>query len=278
MGRFDIRTRTGLIAPIIQGLSAVSYDADAQAFFDRVIAAGGSLSLTEQTAVNQLVLNLKANSIWTPMLAIYPMVGGSAASCAQNLKSSSYTGTFNGGWIFASTGAKPNGTNAYMSMGFVPSTALASASSSHLSYYSRTQNFGTNSFDWGTYDGTNEFNLSLGFSAFTNNKLTVNYTYPSNAINAANNTSTQGFAISSRTSTTSLKLYYNNATIGTNTTTLASSRPTSQMWLGAENSGGVNYSPRECAFASIGNGLSDTDATNLYTNVLTFQTSLSRNV
>lgn len=278
MSRFDIRTRTGLIYNIIQGAMGSTTDADAQAFFDRVTAAGGALSATEKDAVNNLVLDLKANSLWTSMYAIYPMVGASAAACAQNLVSSSYTGTFSGGWTYASTGAKPNGTNAYMSMGLIPSTALASVSSNHLSYYSRTQEFGSYSFDWGTYDLTNEFNLSLGFNAFTNNKLTVNYGYPSNAINAANNTSTQGFLIGSRTSTTSLKLYYNNVTIGTNTTTLASSRPTSQMWLGAENSGGANYSPRECAFASIGNGLSDTDASNLYTNVVTFQTSLSRNV
>jgi hypothetical protein len=72
----------------------VGYDSDAQAFFDRVTTASGSLSTTEQAAVNQLVLDLKANSIWTPMKAIYPMVGASAAACAQNLKSSSFTGTF----------------------------------------------------------------------------------------------------------------------------------------------------------------------------------------
>jgi hypothetical protein len=70
----------------------VGYDSDAQAFFDRVTTASGSLSTTEQAAVNQLVLDLKANSIWTPMKAIYPMVGASAAACAQNLKSSSFTG------------------------------------------------------------------------------------------------------------------------------------------------------------------------------------------
>jgi hypothetical protein len=257
---------------------SIFQDADSQAFFARVTAAGGTLSGTEQTAINNLVTSLKANNLWDSMLAIYPMVGASAAACAQNLKSSSYTGTFSGGWTFASTGATPNGTNAYMSMGFVPSTALASVSSNHLSYYSRTQNFGSNAFDWGTYDGTNEFNITLGHNGYSNNKLAVNYAYPSNAINAANNTSTQGFLIGSRTSTTSLKLYYNNTTIGTSATTLASSRPTSQMWLGAENSGGPNYSPRECAFASIGNGLSDTDANNLYTVVQAFQTSLSRQV
>ena len=47
------------------------------------------------------------------MKAIYPMVGASAAACAQNLKSSSFTGTFTSGWTFASSGVTPNGTSAY---------------------------------------------------------------------------------------------------------------------------------------------------------------------
>jgi hypothetical protein len=37
----------------------VGYDSDAQAFFDRVTTASGSLSTTEQDAVKQLVLDLK---------------------------------------------------------------------------------------------------------------------------------------------------------------------------------------------------------------------------
>ena len=96
-----------------------SFDADAGAFFGRVTTAGGSLSLTEKQAVNQLVLDLKANSLWTPMKAIYPMVGASAAACAQNLKSSCFTGTFSSGWTFASggiTGNAPGFTNGNISI------------------------------------------------------------------------------------------------------------------------------------------------------------------
>jgi hypothetical protein len=38
------------------------------------------------------------------------------------------------------------------------------------------------------------------------------------------------------------------------------------------------YSGRETAFSSIGDGLTDTEAANYYTAVQTFQTTLSRNV
>ena len=49
-------------------------DADALAFFARVTAAGGTLSGTEKTAVNQLVLDMKAASIWTSMKAVLSLI------------------------------------------------------------------------------------------------------------------------------------------------------------------------------------------------------------
>ena len=110
-------------------------DADAQAFVSRVETAGGSLSDTEKEAVNTLVLQMKADGIWTKMKAIYPMVGASAAACAQNLKSSSFTGTFTSGWTFASTGITP--TSAYMDTNLSSNTSL-SLNDLSLNIYSRT--------------------------------------------------------------------------------------------------------------------------------------------
>jgi len=92
----------------------VAYDPDAQAFF----TASGLTGATNLNAVNQLVLDLKAASIWTKMKAIYPFVGGTAALHKWNLKDprdldAAYRLVFNGGWTHSSTGALPNGTNAY---------------------------------------------------------------------------------------------------------------------------------------------------------------------
>ena len=38
------------------------------------------------------------------------------------------------------------------------------------------------------------------------------------------------------------------------------------------------YTTKQCAFASIGSGLTDTEAANFYTAVQAFQTTLGRNV
>ncbi len=70
-------------------------DPDAAAFFARVTAAGGTLSATEQTAVNTLVVQMKADGIWTAMKAIYPMVGASAAACAIKKSANDFGSTSN---------------------------------------------------------------------------------------------------------------------------------------------------------------------------------------
>jgi hypothetical protein len=50
----------GTYIKIISGLNPSGYDPDAQAFFDRVTTAGGTLTTTEQNATNQLVLDMKS--------------------------------------------------------------------------------------------------------------------------------------------------------------------------------------------------------------------------
>jgi hypothetical protein len=181
--------------------AALGVDEDAVAFFGRVYTAGGSLTYTEVTATQQLVADMKAASIWTPMKAIYPMVGASAAACAQNLKSSSFTGTFTSGWTFASTGVTPNGTSAYMDTAMNQSTNLSNDSVS-LCYYSRT-NSTLNAFDIG---GNN------GFPNYQGAQLALYYTglgtighlnsYPTDSTVSTANTDTRAFYLASRISST----------------------------------------------------------------------------
>ena len=261
----------GLIASQI-----ASFDADAVAFFGRVTTAGGSLSATEKAAVNQLVLDLKANSLWTPMKAIYPMVGASAAACAQNLKSSSFTGTFTSGWTFASTGVTPNGTSAYMDTILTPSVSLATNNFS-ISYYSRTNsNASTTAFpsDIASYVGSAGIGLYLYRPTFAIKAGGGGY-----AIEVGDNTiaSSRYFGLVSRTTSTSQKFSRNGVILATDTTLDTGARPNIPITLGKTN-GFSNFADRECAFAHIGDGLTDTQASNFYTAVQAMQTTLSRQV
>ena len=256
-------------------ISGGGVDADAQAYFSRVTTAGGTLTTTEQNAVNQLVIDMKANGTWTAMKAIYPMVGSSAAACAQNLKSSSFTGTFTSGWTFASTGVTPNGTSAYMDTALTPNGNL-SQNDAHVSLYSRTNNMLTNG----------QIDMGCANSGGSNSDLYLSANYGSgvNAISNINgsgfalgssNTTSLGFFLSQRTAVTTTNIYQNNSVIKTHSqvSTTPSSSP---IYLGRNTTS--EFSSRELAFVSVGASFDATQRGNLYTAVQTFQTTLSRNV
>jgi hypothetical protein len=252
-------------------------DADAQAYINRVYTAGGTLTNTEANAVNQLTIDMKAAGIWTAMKAVYPMVGSSAAACAQNLKSSSFTGTFSSGWTFASTGATPNGTSAYMDSNLNPNTVGISASSMHISNYLRTNSNGV-FCDMGGYSGNpSDYQVSL-YSRLTDicyNDLGAQ----SQTRQTYSNTDSIGYYINTRTANNVFKMFKSNTLKATNTATNTATILSTNIFLGANNqAGATQFSPRQNAFASIGDGLTDTQASDFYTCVQTFQTTLSRQV
>ena len=245
-------------------------DPDAQAFVNRVYDAGGTLTSTEANAVNTLTIDLKANGIWSLMKAIYPMVGSSAAACSQNLKSSSFTGTFTSGWSFASTGVTPNGTSAYMNTGYIENVNNT-ANNQHISVYLRTNTIGLFA-DIGASNVTTQSNIYPNYN---------NTFYPRiQAVNSgiAVNYSTLGLFLANRVVSTEVQGWKNNTknTLSNVSTGLCNV----SIYIGASNNNGAieNPSARQNAFASIGDGLTDTQVSDFYTAVQAFQTSLSRNV
>ena len=269
MGRFDFKTRIGQISAIIE-----SRDQDAQAFFNRVMGAGGSLTSTEQSAIIQLVIDMKTAGIWDSMKAIYPMVGASAAACAQNLKSSSFTGTFTSGWTFASTGATPNGTSAYMNSNFIPSTEYLTNNSASMGFYSPTLALDTQIAMGADISGSGINLLNRYYNTGNNyiGRAFVREMMPTTQL------SNIGFTFLSTINNTSLKLYFNSSNVYTNTTPENSTlRPNISIYVGGLN-GGVQRTSQQFRFAFIGNGLTDTEASNFYTAVQAFQTTLSRQV
>lgn len=258
-----------MFLPSLMGFDKAGFgggvDPDAAAFFARVTAAGGTLSATEQTAVNTLVVQMKADGTWTPMKAIYPMVGASAAACSQNLKSSSFTGTFTSGWTFASTGVTPNGTSAFMDTNLNVQSNL-STSSAHLSIYSRT-NVSQTSYD---FDGS-AFGILLFSNTFYVN-LTNFFQY--NATSSLSDT--LGMYIGSRINATNVNGYKNNSKVINNVA--QNGQLSNYNMILAAYQGSSFFSSKEYAFASVGDGLDDTQASNLYLAVQSFQTTLSRQV
>jgi hypothetical protein len=256
----------------------VAYDPDAQAFF----TASGLTGATNLTAINTLVVSLKGFGIWTKMKAIYPFVGGTAALHKWNLKNpldtnAAFRLVFNGGWTHSSTGALPNGTNGYADT-FL-STSAISLNSVHVSYYSRTNNTSTGCEIGGGNSAPDSYTLLQGrthVAPTTDTAIWINNTATTNRVAGVN---TAAFFCGSRTASNVIKLF-RNSSIVINGTASSNTTSTFPIWLGAFNfaGSGAVWSNRQCAFASIGDGLTDTDAGNLYTAVQAFNTTLGRQV
>jgi hypothetical protein len=96
------------------GGPVIIVDPDAQAF----ITAAAITDTTQQAAIDNLVIGLKADSLWINMKAIYPFVGGTASAHKYNLKDprdldAAYRLSFSGGWTHNANGITGNGVNTY---------------------------------------------------------------------------------------------------------------------------------------------------------------------
>lgn len=248
-------------------------------FKARVISNGGTITATEESACLTLVTNLINNNLWDKMKIIYPFVGGTAASCAVNLVSSLYKATFSSGWTFTGLGGTASGANTYMKAnGFNPSLLLSTYDTC-FSYYSRTNNtFNGSDLGCQLNPGTDRVGLSIYFSGTTSADLN-NFT--TGRISQASTTTT-GLYLISRESSILMKMYKNASQFGsTNTTSMTSPLPNAIYTVAClDFNDGINYSStnRQCAFSHVSTSLTAAQAGTFYSNVQTFQTTLSRQV
>ena len=249
------------------------YDVDAQAF---ILASG--ISGINSIAINTLVIGLKNASLWTKMKCIYPFVGSTSASQKYNLKDArdldiAYRLTFIGGGTFSSNGYQGNAVNAYANTNLNVNTIL-NGTNSHLSYYSRTITpaIAADYYMIGALEGTNYYAIDI-----------IPNMYSSlGAVSLANNapiTNSSGFFIVKKETNNNQKAIRNSSILDTKVQTVTA-KPNFNLGINALIfTGGIyGYSPFECAFATIGDGLTDAEAVSLYNIVQNFQTTLSRQV
>jgi hypothetical protein len=182
---------------------------------------------------------------------------------------------FSGGGTHSVNGYQTNGTNANAQTKLIPSSVL-SINSKHVSIYSRTNTATGFDIMSHTIGPVAPYDLlALRATIFFPNEIaySLNENYPNSSGFNLNST---GFYISTRTASNAKKLYKNNAIL-LSASTLSATQPTNQYIIGSD-SRNVDFSSRQYAFASIGDGLTDTEAANFYTAVQTFNTTLGRQV
>ena len=258
-------------------------DPDAQAF---IIAAGINKPIQE-AAINDLVIGLKDDGLWNKMKAIYPFVGGTATAHKFNLKDprdldAAFRLVFFGGWVHDINGSQPNGTNAYADTKLVPSLNFSSSTFVHLSYYSRTNSATPLEFVMGSTNLITGGSMSLIVRRDNNARNFIADISGASFRNASdtNSLNGSGFFVGNQQGP-NCKLIRNNLVAVQNSSAYTGIAISNfPMFLSCLNRGGVAgfYTNKQTAFSTIGNGLTDTEASNLYTRVQAFQTALSRQV
>jgi hypothetical protein len=260
-----------------------TYDTNAAAFF----SSAGITDVTQKIAINNLVIGLKADGLWTSMYAIYPFVGGTASTHKWNLKdprdlNAAYRLQFNGGMTHSSNGILFNGTN-----GWADTSAINTIRT--FGVYTR------NSTDNGKiYMGTqNTIFIDDGEGnvyPYISGAYSVSYsTYIiSDFYSFRNTNNTIRTGLSSIISEGGSEKYYKNGILKDSDPINDLSNAGFNMAIGAINPNsdiqggtppGYGFSNQQIAFAFMGStSFNATQNANLYTRVQAFQTALSRNV
>ena len=263
-------------------------DTDAQAFLNAAVIT----NTTQASAINTLVTNLKSYGIWSKMKAIYPFVGGTATTHKFNLKNpadsnAAFRLQFNGGGTHDSNGYNMNGTNAYGDTYFNPSLISGFNNNNHYSIYLKTETPVGGGWHIGV-GNTNTGDPLFGFAARRNMGGGVYQEIFDSGNNSQNGrlansvADGRGFFIGSKISANSRVIYRNSTQILSSSLTVTSVTPPNDvMYIGAMkgSSGSSNlYLGGINSFTTIGDGLTDTEAANLYIAVQAFQTTLGRQV
>jgi hypothetical protein len=244
------------------------------------VNATGITNTTTINALDTLVATLKFNNIWDKLYAVYPFVGGAQQTNKYNLiNTGSYLLAFTGSWDYNDNGVSGNGTNTYANTSFIPTSSVSDFNkNSSIAIYTRTDTT-SGGYDMGVEDNDND-RLYL-ISKNNSNKSAYSVSTETQLVSAADQNGAGLFIGNISGSSSNNQKIFRNGTSIANQTTIISASANFPLYIGANNfkNTGVNaFVSESFSFASIGKGLTDSEASTYYTIVQNFQTSLSRQV
>jgi hypothetical protein len=268
--------------------SGGGYDPDAEAYFTQVLAVGGSLTIPEKDAVNQLTLDFKAAGIYSKFDIFLPILGNTAASSKINLvepSNATYDWDYVGTPVFSATGIKGNGTDAAVrSLWKVDDLVKSQPGDAHWSSYQKYYSSSTGNLNGGFDIGGTFFIHGMGNGQNTGfGSTSVNGIY-CGLIYSGGQAAMDGFMYIEAETSSLAKSYLQNSIMQTDTTAQSQlSANCGQALLACYFNGETNniypyFNPNEARSFSVGSYLDSAERTAYYNAITTYQTTLGRNV
>ena len=232
------------------------------------------------TSVDTFVAALKTNSILSKMKAIYPFIGGTAATHKWNLinpqdTDAAYRLVFFGSLIHSKTGMQGNGSNTYANTKAVHN-AIFTLGSESFGIYSRTDVSDSQNTDCDM--GARDTIGSYFFSNYTGLGILSRSQSNTSSTNAFTDNKTLGMHLENRLTSTSYRVRKRDQVLAININ--SSNLINIEMIIGARGTPTVPDAPssKEFSFSFMGEGLTITEENNLVIAINQLQTDLKRNV
>jgi hypothetical protein len=257
----------------------------AQAYLSAVVSAGGTgINASVSAATITMFQSIYSNGLQNGMIFMYPFLGSNAAGHKFNALNpvdtdAAYRLTFNGGWTQSSSGATPNGTNAWADTYFGPTTLSSlTISAGTMGFYCGNNTSGlcaiggggsgaSNNY-WAFYPRSGGGNMgALGWESSVG--ATTTSTIP-NSLGGLHFT---------RSGTTTTLQYYRRGVFVESVSVNANAKAGNSLYLGALNQADTanQFSPFRHQFTYAHTGLTASQITTLDGIIQTYQTSLGRN-
>lgn len=239
-----------------------SLEDETNAWINLVIGSGGTVSSGRKTLVNDLIVGLKADGIFTKLDRLWLLAGENSHSALRDIVAAMPGGVSSAPTFVADRGYTSAGAGSNVHSGFNPTTALS-------------PKFVRNSatlFGWNNTAGE----IAQMMTGRQNDALSLWPAYTDGnfygSVNAANSNFTNtggpvGLYSGNRSAAGATQFYKNGASLGTDTT--ASAAPINDEILLV-----VSQGARQVSCAGFGQSLNSTEQGNLYTRLRTYMTAV----
>lgn len=266
--------------PIAVSRSLWTQEASLDAATVAWVAAVGSsnVSAGRQTIVNNLIVGLKADGIWTKLDRLWLYAAENTQSALIDIVALDTTTLVSTPTFTTDRGYAGNGTSTYLNTTFNPATDGVQyvLNSAHAAIWDNTSRGAVTSIETGIYDGTNIADLFVLTAAFGPTGSATRLNNSGAAGIGGSNVTSQGFVVTQRSNASTLELFFNGSSVGASGAQASSALVSLPFFVGGRNDSGVfsTGSTDQISAVSYGAALTSGQASNYYTRLRTYMTSV----